>query len=348
MKTSKWSLYFTFALVFLLTHFLRGEAIALEFTESLDRLSREERERVLLWTPEKTHPELCHSIKEFKEAMHFFRVKKDEINPSEGRARLLAAEIAKGCDGAALRFAKTYTLLKKSGVDIAKCIDTAMKFSKEDNETVENFFELFHKTFLSEFFDFDYYSALQISYEISSQYKGNRKQAREDFINILNYCMKKEEMNLPMKICAEVSLAMARLSQHFPDGVNKPFVDLFTTLKNDKRFGVSIKVALSIILDVLPNGPTAPQNFLDAFEYALSTSGLGIDGREALQFALSMSMRSSKNLPPPIFVPQKPLVLANGKEAPVVQQPAEATSTPANYSEETVAPKKVYKPDSSR
>jgi hypothetical protein len=321
---------------------------AIEYTESLDRLTKVERERVLLWTSQKTHPELCNSTKEFKEAMHFFRVKKDEINPSEGRARLLAAEIAKGCDGAALRFAKTYTLLKKSGVDLSKCIDTAMKFSKEDNETVENFFELFQKTFLSEFFDFDYYSALQISYEISSQYKGNRKQAREDFVNILNYCMKKEEMNLPMKTCAEVSLAMARLSQHFPDGVFKLFTDLFTTLKNDKRFGVSIKVALSIILDVLPNGPTAPKNFLDAFEYGLSTSGLGIDGKEALQFALSMSMRSAKILPPPIYIPQKPTILANGKEVPQVEQSKLAPEAPSAYSEETVAPKKVYKSDSSR
>lgn len=316
--------------------------------ESLSRLSAAEKEQVLLWTPEKTHPELCHSTKEFKEAMNFFRVKKSEINPSEGRARLLAAEIAKGCDGAAMRFAKTYTLLKKSGVDLGKCIDTSIRFSKEDDETVENFFELFQKTYLSEFFDFDYYSALQISYEISSQYKGNRKQSREDFVNVLNYCMKKEEMNLPMKTCAEISLTMARLSQHFPDGVFKPFVDLYTTLKNDKRFGVSIRVALSILMDVLPSGPTAPQNFLDAFDYALSPAGLGIDGREALQFALSMSIRSARKFPPPIYVPQKKLILSNGKEAPPEEKSAVVAKTPANYTEETVAPKKEYKPDSSR
>jgi hypothetical protein len=345
MLMQRWN-YFFLSLFLLLI--LSSETFAVEYLESLDRLSVKEKERVLLWTAEKTHPELCHSTKEFKEALNFFRVKKSEINPSEGRARLLAAEIAKGCDGAAMRFAKTYTLLKKSGVDIGKCIDTAIRFSKEDDETVENFFELFHKTYLSEFFDFDYYSALQISYEISSQYKGNRKQSREDFVNVLNYCNKKDEMNLPMKTCAEVSLAMARLSQHYPDGVFKPFVDLFTTLKNDKRFGVSIRVALSILLDVLPNGPTAPQNFLDAFDYALSTAGLGVDGREALQFALSMSIRSARVLPPPIYIPQRQIVLANGKEAPPIEKPAVAPATPATYTEETVAPKKEYKPDTSR
>jgi hypothetical protein len=159
--------------------------------------------------------------------------------------------------------------------------------------------------------------------------------------------MKKEEMNLPMKTCADISLTMARLSQHFPDGVYKPFVELYSTLKNDKRFGVSIRVALSILMDVLPSGPTAPQNFLDAFDYALSPSGLGIEGREALQFALSMSIRSARKFPPPIYVPQKKLVLATGKEASLAAKPAAEAAVPATYTEEAVAPKKERQPDSS-
>jgi hypothetical protein len=138
------------------------------------------------------------------------------------------------------------------------------------------------------------------------------------------------------------------LSQYFPDGIFKPFVDLFITLKNNKRFKVSIRMALGIAMDVLVNGPTAPQNFLDAFDYALSPSGLSISGKEALQFSLSMSMRSARKFPLPIYVPQKQLILSNGKEAPTEIKSAIVASSPLIYNEEVVAPKKEYKPDSSR
>lgn len=307
--------YFTLS-IFILVSFLNNNIFAMEYSEKLDKLTPEEKERVLMWSYDKKHPELCHPTEEFKEALNFMRVKKEEINPSEGRARLLAAEIAKGCDGAAKRFAKIYSVLKKSGVDIAKSIDVAMKFTQEDDETTENFFQIFKKTYLGEFLDFDYFSAIKLSYEISTQYKGNRKKAREDFMKILKYCMDKGEMNLPVKTCAELSVPLARLSQYYPDGIYNPFITLYTTLRNDKRFGVSVKVALSILLDILPYGPTAPKNFTDSYDYALDKKGLGVDGREALQFAIAMSHRSAKKLPPPIYIQPKQIVLSDGSQPP--------------------------------
>ncbi len=303
-------------LIFLIIFIFKQNLFAMEYSEKLDRLTPIEKERVLMWSFDKKHPELCSPTKEFKEALSFMRLNKSDINPSEGRARLMAAEIAKGCDGAASRFAKVYLVLVKSGVDIGKSVETALKFSKEDDETTENFFQIFKKTYLSEFFDFDYSSAIQLSYEISTQYKGNRKKSREDFLNLLKYCTDKNEISLPMKTCAELTLKLARLSQYYPDGIFKSFVELYKTLRTDKRFGVSVSVAISILMDVLPYGPTAPKNFIESYDYAMSTEGLGVEGKEALQFALAMAHRSSKKLPPPIYIPPKEIILQNGAEPP--------------------------------
>ncbi len=269
-----------------------------------ERLSLQEKERNVLWK-NKEHPDHCDPIKEYREAINFFRVQKDEINPSEARARQLAAEISKGCGGAAQRFVKTFLLLKKSGVDHPRGIEYAIQFAKSDDETVENFFELFKKTYLGEYFDLDYSSALKISFELSKLYKGNRKRAREDFLEISKFCLKKDGLNLPVSQCANLAVAMTRLSQYYPEGIKGDFFKLYKSLREDRRFGVSIQTALRIMNEVLPYGPTAPSTFLKSYEYAIDPSGLASGGIAAIKFAVLMAKNSVKTWPPPIYTPPK-------------------------------------------
>lgn len=272
--------------------------------QAWDRLSFEEKERNTLWK-NKFHPDHCDPIKEYKEAIKFFRQEKGDINPSEGRARGFAFEIAKGCSGAAKRFVKVFLLLKKSGVDHLRAIGYGIEFAKADDETVENFFEFFKKTYLGEYFDLDYTSALKISFELSKLYKGNRKQAREDFLEISKFCMSKEGINLPISKCAQLSVAMAKLSQYYPDGVRNEFFKLYKSLREDRRFGVSVLTAVRIINEVLPYGPTAPQTFLKSYEFAIDSSGLASGGMAAVKFAVQMTKRSVKHWPPPIYTPPR-------------------------------------------
>ncbi|MEY4615769.1 MAG: hypothetical protein RJB66_729 [Pseudomonadota bacterium] len=269
-----------------------------------ERLSLQEKERNVLWR-NKAHPDHCEPIKEYREMMNFFRSQKDEINPSEALARQLAAEISKGCDGAARRFVKTFLFLKKSGVDHTRSIEYALEFSKTDQETVDNFFELFKKTYLGEYFDLDYSSALRISFELSKLYKGNRKQAREDFLQISKFCLEKTGLNLPVTQCADLSVSMARWSQYYPDGIRDDFFKLYRILRDDKRFGVSIKTSINIIREVLPYGPKSVQNFIRSYEYAIDPTGLASGGVAAIKFALSMAKNSVKTWPPPIYTPPK-------------------------------------------
>jgi len=269
-----------------------------------ERLSLEEKERNVLWK-NKNHPDHCDPIIEYKEALQFFRKEKGDINPSEARARSLAFEISKGCLGGAKRFIKVCLLLKRSGVDHSRAIEYAVEFAKSDDETVENFFELFKKTYLGEYFDLDYTTALKISFELSKLFKGNRKQARLDFLEISQFCTSKDGMNLPVSKCAEISVIMTRLSQYYPDGIRSDFLKLYKALREDRRFGVSILTAVRIMNEVLPYGPTAPQTFLKSYEFAIDPSGLASGGMSAVKFAVQMAKGAVKKWPPPIYTPPK-------------------------------------------
>lgn len=269
-----------------------------------ERLTQQEKERNVLWK-NKTHPDHCDPIREYREMINFFRIQKAEVNPSEAVARQLAGEVSKGCDGAAQRFVKTFLFLKKSGVDITRSLEYGIEFSRTDDETVENFFELFKRTYLGEYFDLDYTSALRISFDLSKLYKGNRTRAREDFLEISRFCLQKNGLNLPMTQCLELSVRLSRLSQYYPDGIKGDFFKLYRMLREDRRFGVSIQIALRIINEVLPYGPMAVSNFMRSYEYAIDPTGLASGGVEAVKFAIAMAKRSIKQWPPPIYTPPK-------------------------------------------
>lgn len=269
-----------------------------------ERLTLEEKERNVLWQ-NKQHPDHCDPIKEYKEALNFFRTEKTEVNPSEARSREMAQKISLGCKGAAKRFVKVFLLLKKSGVDHSRALVYSIEFANSDDDTVENFFELFKKTYLGEYYDLDYSSALKLSFELSKKYKGNRKQAREDFLELSKFCLSKEGLNLPVTQCADISISLARLSQFFPDGIRNDFYKLYKALREDRRFGVNVLTAMRIIKEVLPYGPTATQTFLQSYEFAIDPKGLASGGMAAVKFAVSMAKSAVKQWPPPIYTPPK-------------------------------------------
>ncbi len=299
--------------IFLLTTFCfasdeaekKNVLISPEFdTQAWERLSLEEKERNVLWQ-NKQHPDHCDPFKEYKEAIQFFRTNKTEISPSEARAREWSLKISKGCTGAAKRFVKVFLLLKKSGVDQARAVLYGLEFAGTDDDTVESFFELFKKTYLGEYFDLDYTSALKLSFELSKKYKGNRRQAREDFLELSKYCLNKEGLNLPVTYCADLAVALTRLSQYYPDGIRSDFFKLYKALREDRRFGVNILTAMRIIKEVLPYGPLATQTFLKSYEFAIDPSGLSSGGMAAVKFAVTMAKNSVKSWPPPIYTPPK-------------------------------------------
>lgn len=234
----------------------------------------------------------CQSISEYKTAVTFLR-KEGGSGVSEGLIRDYALKIADGCDGAALRFSKVYLLLKKSGFESALVMEAALKFAKETDETTENFFQIFQKAYLGEFFNLDYRKSLEISYLLSKHYMHDKNRVRQDFLKIADFCLDKKKLNLNAALCAQLALDMALLSPLFnKEGVADDFISLFETLQTDKRFGLDVSRSLALVKEVISHGPLAKKNFMDAFSYAISKEGLHLSAEDGLKFSLKMAKAS--------------------------------------------------------
>ena len=155
--------------------------------------------------------------------------------------------------------------------------------------------------YLTEFFDFDFVAAFKIAYELSKDYRGDRKQVREDFIKIADFCTKDKHLGLPIAVCAQYAIDLARMSQYYPKGVVEPFKAIYTVLREKKPFGLPVKDALEVTMRVLRFGPKAPDNFLRGYRFALDEKGHDATAKAALGFAISMAEKSITELPPPII-----------------------------------------------
>jgi hypothetical protein len=250
------------------------------------------------WNDQGFHKEHCRATEEFVKALEFMR--KEKSIP-EKEARRVSVYVAAGCDGAAERFSKAYLIMRKSGVALQKAIDVGLALVNEDSLTINNFYEIFEKMYLGEYFDVNLQTAFEIAYELSKEFRGNLDVARMDFNKFTKFCMDDKQMGLSVPQCAKLSVKFTRLSQFFPRGIFEPFKEVYMMLREDKRFGVSMKEALEFSEKIIRNGPMARVNFLQAYNYASMKDGLNLPGREALGFAVKMAGLSSIGEEPPIF-----------------------------------------------
>jgi hypothetical protein len=251
---------------------------------------------------------LCRSTDEYIKTLTFLRSTKDIIVP-EASARLVAEKVSRGCDGAADRFIKILRLMKTTGLSDPKALEIGLRFSSYSPDVQKNFSEIFSRAFLAEFFDYDYALAVGLALELSRDYRGDPAQVRDDFIELTRFCKDGKNLDLPGRICAEYAIKLARLSELYPHGVRRPFLDLYKRLREDRDFGMDVKTALEISYKVLKNGPRAEDNFMSGYAFAMKETGLGLGRHESLQFALKMAARSYQ-----------------GEEPPALRAPAEATT----------------------
>ncbi|MEK6554675.1 MAG: hypothetical protein AABZ31_05515 [Bdellovibrionota bacterium] len=250
------------------------------------------------WSEEGVHRDHCRASEEFIKTIEFLR--KDQTIP-EKEIRKIAEVVSRGCDGSAERFSKAYLLMKKSGLSFQKSVDVGLAMVRESPVTVSNFYEIFEKMYLGEFFDVNFQSSFEIAFELSKEFKGNLEFARNDFNDFSKFCMDHKKVGLSVTNCAKLAVRFARLSQYFPNRLFKDFNEIYLLLREDKRFGLSLQESLNLTEQILKNGPAAKKNFLQAFNYAVMKNGLNISGREALDFALRMAARSYKGEYPPIY-----------------------------------------------
>lgn len=242
---------------------------------------------------------LCFSTQEFILTYEFLRSHGTAALDKEA-ARQISIQVARGCDGAAERFKETYLFLTKIGVAQIKAFEMGIEFSRLGAEVQRNFIEILKHSYLGEFFDYDFDFALKVAYEFSKNLGTHHLRARRDFISMVSFCLKKDEMALPINVCGILALELVRLSPYYSQGVFTPFTDLYGKLRAGESFGLSVRDAMEVILRVLKFGPRSPANFNRAYEYAVNTKGLSLAPKQALAFALGMSKISATGMPLPI------------------------------------------------
>lgn len=252
------------------------------------------------WNEQGFHKEHCHSTQEYIKTLEFFR--KESMTPiPEKQAREISGLVAQGCDGAAERFTQAYLTMKKTGVSLQKAVEVGLALAKASPLTVKNFYEIFQKTYLGDFFNLPFETSFEIAYQLSKDFRGNLETARTDFNKIGELCLSNKSIGLPVPECALYAVRLAKLGEYYPKGVYDSFQEVYPKLREDKRFGLPIGLALDVSYRVLSHGPMAKINFLQAFNYAIDKKGLDLDGKPALDFALKMSQFSTLQNEPPIF-----------------------------------------------
>ncbi|MGZ3748311.1 MAG: hypothetical protein ACXWRE_13100 [Pseudobdellovibrionaceae bacterium] len=252
--------------------------------------SPQERENTYL-PPEKEKPKPCESFKEFQKAYESL-LSDSDLALGEEKAARLALRISGGCNGSAQRFSKAYEMMKKTGVALTKAVEVGLEFSGLDDERLKNFTEVFSKMYLESFFDFDFATAYKVSFQLSRDYEGKVQDVREDFIKLVKFCTLNDQVNLPLKQCAEVAIKIVEQTPKFPGGLYSSFEKFFTFLRTDKHLGLSVMDALNLVPKVFSYGPKAPENFREALEYAFSSKKITIDHPNAMNLALRLARQS--------------------------------------------------------
>lgn len=243
--------------------------------------------------------QLCGSTEEFIKTLQFLHTTKD-VTFAEDASRKIAEVVSAGCDGAATRFAKVITLLKTVGLSDRKALEMSLEFAAQPPDVQKNFSEIFSQTFLKEFFDYEYPLAAALAYELSRDYHGDPLQVRDDFIDLVRFCKDGKNLDLPMKMCAEYTVKLARLTQYHPQGIREPFKTLFKALRTKPEFSLDVKKALEISYNVLQGGPRASENFFAAYAFANKKDGLDYNRQQSMAFALRMASRSHLGEHPPV------------------------------------------------
>lgn len=241
---------------------------------------------------------LCDSTDAYIKTIKFIRTNKD-FHFNEEAARKIAAQVSKGCTGAAERFSQVLVLLKTVGLTEKKSLEIALEFVFSSPDVQKNFIEVFTKSFLAEFFDYEFPKAMKLALELSRDYEGNPETLRQDFISLVKYCKDKKGLDLPLSQCAAYAVPVAKLSQFHEKGVSQEFISLYEHLRFNKDFSFDVKKAMEVTPRILQSGPKAKQNFFSAYEFA--SKDLEYDRTKSLAFALDLSDRSYVGEKPPIL-----------------------------------------------
>lgn len=242
-------------------------------------------------------PATCLSTREYTTTLEYLREHK-EFLINENDSRSLANKVTQGCTGASKRFIQISNLLIKAGIPTNKALETGIKFAQSSDETTSAFLTIFKGAFIESLLDLNVSEALSVAMELSYSYQGNKKLAEKQFNQLVNFCVDKKSLDLPLVECAKIATRVVKNAPPFDYNIATDFIELFGYLTQQDQANQPSFEALKVAEYVTQYGPEAKGNFIQGYEFAVSKKGLDIPIKAAIDFGKSMAAASveKKNL----------------------------------------------------
>lgn len=236
----------------------------------------------------------CLSSREYITTVHYLRDQK-EFGLSEKEIQKTADSVSTGCTNASKRFINTIKILTKLGIDARSAAQTALKFASKTDKHSETFIKIFKYSYNPDKLDLDALSAINLSLSLSADFGGDLENAVENYQDIVEYCLENKSLELPLSQCAILSKDITLKGINFQKPLAPDFKKLATFLQTDKDGPkLSVLESLKITKKVIVFGPTARENYIQAFRFATAKSGLKLSHKDALIFAQKMARRSKQ------------------------------------------------------
>ena len=266
---------------------------------------------------------LCDPAKEYITTTRFLRENRMDMHLRDMDIHRIADEVAKGCEGSAARFVNAFNVLDKLEVGANAAVSVGIKLAQKDETYTDVYLGVLKRSYLAEFLDLDLLTAMKLAEALSVDYLGDVKVALDDYTKLVDFCLKRSDVELSLKDCGGLAGRVAKASEKFATSLADSFIKTFEYLTQTKNIQMKVGEAITLAEQVALIHPNAIDSFIVAHGFALEKEGLDLDARRSLIFARRLATRTR-------WEPRKkdPLVL------PELRMPASTTKVETDSSPE--------------
>ncbi len=237
-------------------------------------------------------PKICQPAVEYTTTFNYLKSKTD-FEVSQNQAAKIANEVSKGCTGASQRFIDVTNYLSHAGLTGDDAIKTGLQFVNESEITTNNFLKIFKMAFLRKYLDMDLHNSLKLARSLSLEYLGENERIGQEFETMVEFCTDTENLSLPGTQCASFTAEVLQSEGEFGPYAAKDFIKVFHFLRDDEKGPKrSTAEALKKAKEVVAFGPSAADNYITGYSFAVAKSGLKKNESEAMVFAAKLASRS--------------------------------------------------------
>lgn len=230
----------------------------------------------------------CSTAKEYVTTYNYLKSHQEDLGLSMDEIQKTSTQVAKGCEGAAPRFIKSFEVLHKVGLGGRSSLETGIALAQQSDAHSQAFLDIFKKSYLKNYLDLDIRTSFQMASDLSIHFQGEPIQAKEDFYKLTKFCTENKYTQLPLPTCAAITFNVIKKSEYFNKNIADDFITIFTYIRKNKHLQLNIKRALELTEEVIASGPGASENFKIAYEFGISQKGLNYSAQQALSFARNL------------------------------------------------------------